>query len=128
MTKILVIEDNELNRDMLGRRLQRHGFSVCFAVDGPVGITMASKEMPDLILMDIALGEMDGWQATALIKENPRTSLIPIIALTAHAHENDRIKSIQVGCSEFETKPVDLSRLLEKIRACLESAKNATHL
>jgi CheY-like chemotaxis protein len=128
MTKILVVEDNELNRDMLGRRLQRYGFSVCFAVDGPEGVTMASKEMPDLILMDIALGEMDGWQATTLIKENPRTSLIPIIALTAHAHERDRSKSVQVGCSEFETKPVDLSRLLEKIRACLESAKNATHL
>ena len=119
MPKILLVEDNELNRDMLGRRLQRHGYTVCLAVDGPSGITMASAEMPDLILMDIALGEMDGWEATRRIKSNPATAEIPIIALTAHALASDRDKSVEVGCADFDTKPVDLPRLLGKINACL---------
>jgi len=124
MPKILLVEDNEMNRDMLGRRLQRHGFTLCFAIDGPTGITMAGNEMPDLILMDIALGEMDGWEATRRIKANPATSRIPIIALTAHALASDRDKSVEVGCADFDTKPVDLPRLLGKIHTCLANGKN----
>jgi len=119
MIKILLIEDNEENRDMLGRRLQRQGFAVCCAVDGPMGVAMAVQEAPDLILMDIALGDMDGWEATQRIKSNPGTAAIPIIALTAHALATDREKSFAVGCAEYDTKPVDLPRLLGKIRACL---------
>jgi CheY-like chemotaxis protein len=119
MHKILLVEDNEMNRDMLTRRLQRHGFSVCCAHDGPAGVAMAASERPDLILMDVALGEMDGWEATQLIKANPETSAIPIVALTAHALASDRAKSIQVGCSDFDTKPVDMVRLLGKMRALL---------
>ncbi len=119
MPKILLVEDNEMNRDMLGRRLKRHGFELCFAVDAPSGISMASTELPDLILMDIALGEMDGWEATRRIKSNPATAEIPIIALTAHALASDRDKSVEVGCADFDTKPVDLPRLLGKINACL---------
>jgi CheY-like chemotaxis protein len=124
MTKILLVEDNEMNRDMLGRRLQRHGFAVCFAVDGPSGVSMAADEVPDLILMDVALGDlMDGWEATRRIKDNPRTADIPIIALTAHALASDRDKSVEMGCSEYDTKPVDLPRLLGKINACLTAAR-----
>lgn len=119
MVKILLVEDNEINRDMLTRRLQRHRFTVCCAHDGAAGVAMARTEMPDLILMDVALGEMDGWEATLLIKANPSTARIPIIALTAHALASDRDKSIEVGCSDFDTKPVDLQRLLGKIRDCL---------
>jgi CheY-like chemotaxis protein len=119
MHKILLVEDNEMNRDMLTRRLQRHGFAVSCAFDGPSGVEAAAKERPDLILMDVALGKMDGWEATQLIKSNPATIDIPIIALTAHALASDRQKSIEVGCAEFETKPIDLPRLLEKIGACL---------
>lgn len=105
---------------MLGRRLKRHGFDVCFAVDGASGVRMAIEDRPDLILMDIALGpDMDGWEATRRIKRDPRTAAIPVIALTAHALASDREKSIEVGCSEYDTKPVDLPRLLDKIRACL---------
>jgi signal transduction histidine kinase/CheY-like chemotaxis protein len=117
--KILLVEDNEINRDMLTRRLQRYGFSVCCANDGAAGVAMAADEMPDLILMDVALGEMDGWQATQFIKANPATAAIPIIALTAHALASDRDKSVEVGCSDFDTKPVDMQRLLGKIRTCL---------
>jgi len=119
MHKILLVEDNEMNRDMLTRRLQRHGFSVCCACDGAEGVAMAATEMPDLILMDVALGAMDGWEATQLIKARPTTASIPIIALTAHALASDRAKSVEVGCSDFDTKPVDLQRLLGKIRALL---------
>jgi len=119
MTKILLVEDNEMNRDMLGRRLVRLGFTVCFAVDGPAGVAMAAQEAPDLILMDVALGDMDGWEATRLIKTNPDTRSIPIIALTAHALASDRDTSVKVGCADFDTKPVDLPRLLGKIRGCL---------
>lgn len=127
MHKILLVEDNEINRDMLTRRLQRAGFSVCCAHDGAAGVAMAVSERPDLILMDVALGEMDGWEATQLIKANPATSVIPIIALTAHALASDRDKSVEVGCSDFDTKPVDMQRLLSKIRGCLPEAgcKNA---
>ena len=123
MHKILLVEDNEMNRDMLTRRLQRHGFSVVCAVDGGSGVAMAASEGPALILMDVALGEMDGWEATQLIRANPATAAIPIIALTAHALASDRAKSVEVGCSDFDTKPIDLQRLLGKMRALLPGAK-----
>jgi len=122
MVKILLVEDNEINRDMLTRRLQRQGFAVCCAFDGAMGVAMAVGEMPDLILMDVALGEMDGWEATQLIKGDSRTAHIPVIALTAHALASDRDESVRVGCSDFDTKPVDLQRLLGKIRGCLAQA------
>jgi CheY-like chemotaxis protein len=117
--KILLVEDNDMNRDMLARRLQRNGFTVCCAADGPSGVAMAMRELPDLILMDVALGEIDGWEATQLIRSEPTTSHIPVMALTAHALESDRQRSREVGCADFDTKPVDLPRLLQKIEACL---------
>jgi 7-keto-8-aminopelargonate synthetase-like enzyme/DNA-binding response OmpR family regulator len=117
--KILLVEDSLANRDMLTRRLERRGFSVCSAADGPTGVAMSVSESPDVILMDVALGAMDGWEATQLIKADPKTADIPIIALTAHALATCRDKSIEVGCSDFDTKPVDLARLLGKIEACL---------
>ena len=120
-TVILLVEDNFENRDMLTRRLQRRGFTVCSAPDGISGVAMSVSEKPDVILMDVALGEMDGWQATRLIKANSLTSHIPIIALTAHALASDREKSVEVGCADFDTKPVDLARLLAKIEGCLTS-------
>jgi CheY-like chemotaxis protein len=122
MPKILLVEDNEMNRDMLTRRLQRQGFTVSCAADGPSGVSMAAHERPDLILMDVALGAMDGWEATALIKASPQTASIPVIALTAHALSSDRAKSVEVGCADFDTKPIDLPRLLGKINACLGRA------
>ncbi len=125
MTKILLVEDNALNRDMLTRRLERNGYVVCWAMDGPTGVELAESESPDVILMDIALGEMDGWEATQQIRARASTAAIPIIALTAHALETDRRKSIEVGCSEFDTKPVDLPRLLSKIETCLAAAAAA---
>lgn len=115
MKKILIVEDNEMNRDMLQRRLERKGYDVVCAVDGPGGIAMAASTKPDLILMDVALGDMDGWEATTAIHANPATASIPVIALTAHALESDRLRSIEVGCVDFETKPVSLPQLLEKI-------------
>lgn len=122
MPKILLVEDNEMNRDMLTRRLRRKGFEICAASTGASGIAMAVVEDPDLILMDVALGEMDGWEATTLIKANPRTAGIPIIALTAHALSSDRARSAEVGCVDFDTKPVDLERLIGKINAQLGTA------
>ncbi len=120
MPKLLLVEDNEANRDMLTRRLVRHGFEVVCAVDGPSAVTSALREQPDLILMDVALDEtMDGWQATLAIKAAKETARMPIIALTAHALESDRIRSVEVGCCDFDTKPVDLPRLLGKINASL---------
>lgn len=119
--KILIVEDSFANRDMLTRRLQRSGFTVCSAADGSTGVAMSVSEMPEVILMDVALGEMDGWQATRLIKADARTEHIPVIALTAHALESDREKSVEVGCADFDTKPVDLTRLLGKIQRCLTS-------
>jgi two-component system, cell cycle response regulator DivK len=119
MHKILLVEDNELNRDMLSRRLQRSGFSVVAAVDGPEGIRMARDERPDLILMDVALGQMDGWEATLAIKADSALASTPIVALTAHALESDRRRSVEVGCSDFDTKPVVYPRLLEKIERLL---------
>ncbi len=125
MPKILIVEDNEMNRDMLVRRLQRHGFDICTAVDGAGGIAAAESEMPDLILMDVALGEMDGWEATTRIKANSRTSHIPVITLTAHALSSDHRKSLDVGCVDFDTKPVDMQRLLGKINNALSAALKA---
>ena len=124
-TKILLVEDNEVSREMLTRRLQRRGYSVCCAIDGPSAVSAAANEAPNVILMDVALGEMDGWEATQLIKANPTTNHIPIIALTAHSLESDRQKSLQVGCSDFDTKPVDLMRLLNKINGCLLATRAA---
>ncbi len=115
MTNVLIVEDNEMNRDMLTRRLERKGYAVVCAVDGPQGIEMARSTMPDVILMDVALGDMDGWEATTILQADERTKKIPVIALTAHALESDRKKSIEVGCVDFETKPVSLSDLIEKI-------------
>jgi len=115
VTRILVVEDNEMNRDMLTRRLQRKGYDVVCAVDGPQGIEMARSCKPDIILMDVALGDMDGWEATEAIHGQPESADIPVIALTAHALEGDRRKSIEVGCVDFETKPIALEQLVEKI-------------
>jgi len=124
MRKVLLVEDNEANRDMLSRRLMRHDFRVVCAEDGPAGVAAALRELPDVILMDVALGAMDGWEATRLIKQASQTATIPVIALTAHALESDRAKSVEVGCADFDTKPVDMRRLLQKINGCLE-ARNA---
>ena len=118
MTLVLVVEDNAVNRDVLGRRLERRGYTVRFAVDGPSGIQAAQDLKPDLILMDIGLGEMDGCEATRRIKANPDTSSIPIIALTASAFETDRRKAFEAGCVDFDTKPVDLPRLIAKMESC----------
>ncbi|MGZ8408799.1 MAG: response regulator [Hyphomicrobium sp.] len=115
MTKILIVEDNEMNRDMLTRRLERRGYVVISAIDGPEGIAMARTRSPDVILMDVALGAMDGWEATSILQADPVTRPIPVIALTAHALESDRRRSIEVGCVDFETKPVSLDDLIEKI-------------
>jgi CheY-like chemotaxis protein len=119
MSKILLVEDNEMNRDMLSRRLERRGYEVIIAVDGAQGVAMATSEHPDLVLMDMSLPIMDGWEATKTIKANPDTSSIPVIALTAHAMSGDRTKALEAGCNDYDTKPIDLSRLLEKIQAFL---------
>lgn len=118
MPKILLVEDNEMNRDMLSRRLERKGFEVAIAVDGIQGVEMA-KTQPDLILMDMGLPVLDGWQATTQIKADPQTASIPIIALTAHAISGDREKCLQAGCDDYDTKPVEFPRLLAKIQALL---------
>jgi two-component system cell cycle response regulator DivK len=119
VTKILLVEDNEMNRDMLSRRLERRGYQVVIAVDGVEGVRMAQAEAPALILMDMSLPVLDGWEATRQIKAAPATAAIPIIALTAHAMSGDRAKAIEAGCDDFDTKPVDLPRLLAKIDALL---------
>jgi CheY-like chemotaxis protein len=115
MSKILLVEDNEMNRDMLSRRLERKGFEVVMAVDGLAGVDMASSSNPDIILMDLSLPEIDGWEATRQIKADPDTQSIPIIALTAHAMAGDEEKAREAGCDDYDTKPVNLNRLLEKI-------------
>ena len=115
MTQILIVEDNEMNRDMLTRRLLRKGYEVVCAVDGPEGIEMARAHQPDIILMDVALGDMDGWEATTVLRGDPTTHQIPVIALTAHALESDRRRAFEVGCVDFETKPVALDELVQKI-------------
>ncbi len=119
MHKILIVEDNEMNRDMLSRRLIKRGYEIIVAVDGEGGIVAARSHRPDLILMDMSLPEMTGWEATALLKEDANTKDIPVIALTAHAMESDRRQALAAGCDEFETKPVQLSDLLPKIEKLL---------
>jgi two-component system, cell cycle response regulator DivK len=119
MPLILLVEDNEMNRDMLSRRLIRNGYEVVTAVDGKQAVDMALSELPDLILMDLDLPVIDGWEATRQIKVNDATRQIPVVALTAHAMAGDREKAIEVGCDDYDTKPVELARLLGKIAALL---------
>ncbi len=119
MTKILLVEDNEMNRDMLSRRLQRRGFEVVLAMDGAEGVTAAQSCAPDLILMDMSLPVLDGWEATRQLKAAQETKEIPVIALTAHAMSGDRDKALDAGCDDFDTKPVEFDRLLSKIEAML---------
>jgi two-component system, cell cycle response regulator DivK len=120
MTKILLVEDNDMNRDMLSRRLIRKGYEVVMALDGRQAVEMAYGENPDLIIMDMSLPIIDGWEATRQVKAAPATRAIPVIALTAHAMAGDRDKAIQAGCDDYDTKPIDLPRLLDKITMLLE--------
>lgn len=119
MPKILLVEDNEMNRDMLSRRLERKGFHVLIAVDGEKGVSMAQTDKPDLILMDMSLPVLDGWEATKRLKADPETQAIPIIALTAHAMAGDRDKALEAGCNDYDTKPIEFSRLLGKMEGLL---------
>jgi CheY-like chemotaxis protein len=121
MPKLLYVEDNDMNRDMLSRRLQRRGFEVALAVDGQQGIARATAERPDLILMDMSLPVVDGWEATRRLKAAPETTDIPIIGLTAHAMSTDRDKCLAAGCDDYDTKPVEIARLLEKIERLLRA-------
>lgn len=123
MPKLLLVEDNEMNRDMLSRRLERRGYAIAAAVDGQEGVTKAHSEKPDLILMDMSLPVMDGWEATRRIKAAAETKHIPIIALTAHAMASDEQRARDAGCDDFDTKPIELPRLLGKIEAQLQRAK-----
>jgi CheY-like chemotaxis protein len=125
MTKILVVEDNEMNRDMLSRRLVRKKYDVLVAVDGRESVEVARSEAPDLILMDMSLPVMDGWEATRQLKANPETQAIPIIALTAHAMSGDREKALEAGCDDYDTKPIELPHLLGKIEALLDEGNAA---
>ncbi len=120
MPRILIVEDNQENRDMLSRRLERKGYQTLIAVDGQAGVDAALRERPDLVLMDMSLPVIDGWEATRRIKADAEGARIPIIALTAHAMAGDRERAMQAGCDEYDTKPVELPRLLEKMRALLE--------
>jgi CheY-like chemotaxis protein len=120
MARILLVEDNEMNRDMLSRRLVRNGYEVVIAIDGQQGVDMALSERPDLILMDMSLPVIDGWEATRRVKANDATRQIPVIALTAHAMAGDREKAMEVGCEDYDTKPVEITRLLGKITALLK--------
>jgi CheY-like chemotaxis protein len=119
VSKILIVEDDEMNRDMLSRRLLRKGYQVATAEDGALGVSMAETEEPDLILMDMSLPALDGWEATRRLKMAPQTKAIPIIALTAHALSGDRERALKMGCDDYDTKPVELPRLLEKVEALL---------
>ncbi len=121
MAKILLVEDNEMNRDMLSRRLMRKGYEVVMAEDGAEGVALATSEAPDIILMDMSLPVMDGWEATQAVKADPATAAIPVIALTAHAMVSDREKALAAGCDDYDTKPVELPRLLGKIEKLLNS-------
>jgi CheY-like chemotaxis protein len=125
MAKLLLVEDNEMNRDMLSRRLERKGYQVIMAVDGQQGVNMAQSEKPDLILMDMSLPVIDGWTASRQLKAAPETSAIPIIALTAHAMAGDEQKARESGCDDYDTKPIDLPRLLGKIESHLKSRAGA---
>lgn len=124
MAKILLVEDNEMNRDMLSRRLIRRSYEVVLAVDGRAGVDLALAEQPDLILMDMSLPVMDGWESTRALRESAATASIPVIALTAHAMASDREKALAAGCDDYDTKPVELPRLLEKIEALLTSGRS----
>ena len=117
MANILLVEDNEMNRDMLSRRLEKRGYTVVLAVDGGAGVAMAKSERPDLILMDMSLPVIDGWEATRQLKADDATRSIPVIALTAHAMAGDQEKALEAGCDDYDTKPVDLARLLAKMAA-----------
>src|SRR5206468_2618673 len=123
MPKILLVEDNEMNRDMLSRRLERKGYQIVMAVDGGEGVTMSKSEKPDLILMDMSLPIVNGWEATRQIKADEVTRAIPVIALTAHAMATDREKALEAGCEDYDTKPIELPRLLEKIETLLKKAQ-----
>jgi len=120
VSRILLVEDNEMNRDMLSRRLKRKGYQVVTAVDGEEGVAMARSEAPDLILMDLSLPVLDGWEATRRLKAAPETQSIPVIALTAHAMAGDREKALEAGCDDYDIKPIELPRLLAKMQALLE--------
>ena len=124
MPLILLVEDNEMNRDMLSRRLERKGYEIILAVDGAQGVAMATEKTPDLVLMDMSLPVLDGWEATRLLKADDATAHIPVIALTAHAMSEDRDRALEAGCDDYDTKPVELPRLLEKIEAQLERSKS----
>lgn len=119
MAKILIVEDNEMNRDMLSRRLVRYGYDTIIAIDGEEALDKASTEKPDIILMDLSLPKIDGWEATRRIKSDPETSKIPVIALTAHALSEDRDKALAAGCDDYEIKPLDFPKLLQKIQSFL---------
>ena len=119
MNKVLLVEDNELNRDMLSKRLTRRGYDVITAGDGQQGVDLAQSQSPDLILMDMSLPVLDGWQATRRIKSDPATKGIPIVALTAHAMSGDREKAMEAGCDDYDSKPVDMNRLLKKMNDLL---------
>jgi two-component system cell cycle response regulator DivK len=120
VAKLLIVEDNEMNRDMLSRRLKRKGYEIEVAVDGQQGVEMATASMPDLVLMDMSLPIKDGWTATRELKANPATASLKVIALTAHAMDGDRQKAMKAGCDDYDTKPIDLKRLLGKIEAQLQ--------
>jgi two-component system, cell cycle response regulator DivK len=124
MTKVLLVEDNEMNRDMLSRRLIRRGFQVVFAMDGQQGIELARSEGPDIIIMDMSLPVIDGWEATRRLKADDATRGVPVIGLTAHAMAGDREKAIEAGCDDYDTKPVELDRLIGKIERLLGTAKD----
>jgi CheY-like chemotaxis protein len=124
--KVLLVEDNEMNRDMLSRRLERRGYQVVLALDGQQGLDLARSEAPDLILMDMSLPVLDGWEATRQLKAAPETRTIPIIALTAHAMSSDRDKALAAGSDDYDTKPIELPRLLEKIEALLGQGRAAS--
>ena len=123
MAKVLLVEDNEMNRDMLSRRLIRRGFQVVFAMDGQQGVDLARSERPDIILMDMSLPVIDGWEATRRVKADDVTRSVPVIGLTAHAMAGDREKAIEAGCDDYDTKPVELDRLIGKMERLLGTAK-----
>ena len=124
MVKLLIVEDNEVERELLSRRFRRKGFEVLTAEDGQVGVQMASTDRPNLILMDLSMPVLDGWEATRQIKAGDETSHIPVIALTAHAMKGDRAKAIDAGCDDYDTKPINLARLLSKITTLLGDSEN----
>jgi len=119
MRRILLVEDNEMNRDMLSRRLQRRGYEVIIALDGQQGVQMAQSRSPDVVLMDMSLPVMDGWEATRTLKSSPETRNIPVIALTAHAMSTDRERAMEAGCDDYDTKPIELTRLIAKIESLI---------